>query len=149
MGTTTKAIEMAQYLVTELHKRTSLDTVLAFDTDGSPLIHVGTGVAGDPSATVKVKPIDWPLAKDVLGLASQVYTPHEILVVFEGVSAGGVEPMEIANKSAILMALALRGCRVVVYETANGDTVGADEFVAANYKATFDPDIKYPMVKSQ
>ena len=157
MNTTQKAMEIAMNLRDELAMRTGLATVLSFEalsadvSDGStlhPVILVGTDVGTTAGCRVAVKPIEWPLAKDVLGLQSAVYTPHEILVGFEAPAAGPVEATSLALKLQIIGAIVQQGCRVKIFESPTTDFFDTADFTTAQYKGTFE-DIKYPMVKSQ
>jgi hypothetical protein len=156
MASTQKAYEMASYLKEELALRLPSQTVaLTLDTtsgfEGCPVITVYEGAAassGDNGCLIRVQPISWALAKDVLGNASQVYTPHEILVGFEGLSVSEVQPCPAAQKAPILMALGQMGAAVKVYEIANGNFFAVTDFIAANLKATYQ-NLKYPMVISQ
>jgi hypothetical protein len=152
MATTKKALAMAEELVSELKQRQSaLAVAMSFDTDGNPLVKLGSGTAGQKNALIKIMPIDWPLAKDILGLASPVYTPHKVMVAFEANPAGGAGA-DVNDWPTLLVALGsalAKGARVEVYESANGDSPDADDLIAANLKASFDPSVQYPMVSSQ
>src|SRR5262245_42892481 len=96
MATTQKAIELAQYL-RESHKlrfgtRATPVTVpadISFDTDGHPYYAIGAGSPGGKNAIVKVRPVSWPTAKDVLNLSAQIFTPHVIQIVTELNPTGG------------------------------------------------------------
>lgn len=157
MQTTQKSIEIARYLKEELASRTGLTVALSFEvlsadvSDAAtryPVLLVGDDVGTHAGCRVVVKPIEWPLAKDVLGLQSPVYTPDEILVGFEAPAAGPVEATSLALKLQILGALVLQGTRVSIFESATTDFFDTADFTTANLKGTFE-DIKYPMIKSQ
>lgn len=153
MATTAKAIAMAQELKDELKLRTGLAVALKFDADQNPLIQIGTGVAGAKGALVKIMPLDWPLAKDILGLSSPVYTPHKIQVAFEAMTivvnnTGAdtvTDPNTWAEKLAILAALSARGCKIELFESAAGDSPDADDLIDGNLKASYQASLKYPL----
>lgn len=148
MATTKKAVDLAFDYVSELNQRSTLAASISYDTDGSPLIKVGDGSAGDKGGIVKYAPIDWP-AKDILGLTSQIYTPHVCQIAVEAVSSAGAEPNDWATK-VLLLGLALsRGTRVEIYESANGTAPSAATIDAANLKATWEASAQFPMIDSQ
>jgi hypothetical protein len=153
MATTKKAVAMAEELVSELKQRTKLAVALSFDTDQNPLVQVGTGAPGAKGALIKVMPVDWPLAKDVLGLASPVYSPHKILVAFEAITVSNTgadtDPNTWEEKLLVLGAVLSKGTRVEVYESAAGDSPDADDMVPANLKAAFNPSVQYGMLSGQ
>lgn len=152
MATTKKALVTADELANELKLRQSaLAVAVTFDTDGNPLVKVGTGVAGSKGGLFKILPIDWPLAKDILGLASQVYTPHVVRLVVEGnASAGaGADVNDWTTLIALLGCGLSRGMRFEMYETPNGNAPDPTDFVSGNLKTAFEPNVQYPMVSSQ
>lgn len=152
MATTKKALAMANEMAAELKQRQStLAVAESFDSDQNPLVKVGTGTAGQKNALIKVMPIDWPLGKDILGLAQTVYTPHKVLVGFEANPAGGAGA-DINDWATLLVVLGValsRGARVEVYESANGDSPDADDFISANLKAAYEPSMQYGMLSGQ
>ena len=151
MATTRKAQDMALFLADELKLRMSkIATPLtvadvSFDTDQNPLVKIGTGSVGAAGALIKIKPIDWPLAQNIVGLAQPVYSTHELLIVREASVAG--------NTDAVLMNIALiaaaRGTRVVFYQSANGTAPDASQFIDGNKTATIEPSLYYGMQASQ
>jgi hypothetical protein len=153
VATTYKALAIANELVSELRQRTSLTVALSFDTDSSPLITVGAGVVGGQNALIKVLPISWANAKDVLGNTAIQYGPQKVQVAFEANYAGATDSVEDAvtwsTKLLILGAAFARGTRVELYESANGVVPVAGTLVAGNLKASFEPSAQYPMVSSQ
>lgn len=165
MATTQKALELAQAIMEELKLRLGLtgasallNATLSFEalpsdvSDGTtlhPVILIGDDVAEHATCRIAVKPIEWALAKDVLGLASPVYTPHEILWGLEDVKADGTEPLSLLQKSVIMAVLASKGCRVTIFHSSSGDSFDVADFVNAKKAGTFEPSTKYPMVKSQ
>lgn len=140
MSTSAKALSLANDLADELKKRTTLTVAQSFDTDGSPLIQVGTGSIGAAGGLLKVRPQDWPLAKDVLGLSANIYTPHVIQLVTEAnASAGAGADINTPAQLMVLMAPALlRGCRFEWYNSANGNAPDATDITSGNLKASFE-----------
>jgi hypothetical protein len=155
MATTKKALALADELASELKQRqTALAVAQSFDTDGNPLIQVGAGTAGAKGGLVKIKPIDWPLAKDILGLQAEVYTPHVIQLGVEANPAGGAgaDVNDRVTELLLLATLVTRGTRVEVYETASGTAPAANAtntFAAGNFKAAYDASVQFPMISSQ
>lgn len=149
---TAKARALAAELASELKLRLpSLAISEDNDSDSLPLIKIGDGTAGSKSALIKVAPQDWPLAKDILGLTANVFTPHTIKLVVEGnkTSGAGADVLTWAERLPILGAIVARGCRVEVYETANGNAPDATDITAANLKATFDASAVHGMIANQ
>lgn len=153
MATTKKALAMAEELVSELKQRQSaLAVVMSFDTDGNPLVKIGSGAVGAKGGLVKIMPIDWPLAKDILGLASQVYTPHKILLAVEANEAAAVAEADVNDwqtKLTMLGALLARGTRLEVYESANGTGPTVGTMIPGNLKGAYDPSAQYPLIQGQ
>lgn len=151
---TKKAHVIAADIAAELKLRlASLTITESVDTDQSPLVKVGTGASGAKGCLIKVVPQDWPLAKDILGLTANVFAPHKIQLVFEANFAGTTDNVADNNswveKLAILGVVVLKGTRVEIYESPYGATVGAEDIVAGNLKATFDGSLQYGMLSNQ
>lgn len=165
MATSAKSIEMVRNLQEELNLRLGLtgasallSSTLTFEalsaevSDGStlyPVLLIGDNVATHATCRIVVKPIEWALSRDVLGLASQVYTPHEILWGIEDVSGGGAEPLTALQKAVIMGVLVSRGARVTLFHSATGDSFDVADFVNSNRLGVFEPSVKYPMIQSQ
>lgn len=165
MATTMKAQEIIHGIKEELDLRLGLtqatallSSTITFETlstdvsDGTTrhaMLLVGDGIATHSTFRIVVKPIEWALAFDVLGLASPVYTPHEILYGVEAVSGAGTEPMTTLTRSIVLAVLAARGCRITVFEIGTGDSFDNADFANANKLGVIEPSTKYPMVMSQ
>ncbi len=160
MATTKKALALAGELVSELAQRQSaLAVTLSYDTDGSPLVRVGAAAASATGALVpgvlyKIMPLPWPLALDILGNASPVYTPHIVKVNIEANYASTVDTVADTNTPAqLLMFLGLalsRGCRVDLYVSAFGTSPNVTDLAdATKLVASYNPDPKYPMTSSQ
>lgn len=154
MATTKKALAMADELASELKQRQSaLAITQSFDTDSNPLIKVGAGTAGAKGGLIKIMPIAVPYAKDILGLAAEVYTPHVVQIGVEANNAAGAAAD--VNTWVELMLLigpvVLRGARVEIYQSANGTAPTAANTVDDSTKlvASFDPSAQYPMVSAQ
>lgn len=153
MATTHKAISMARDLADALRKRLPSKTVTeSFDTDGSPLIAIddGSPATGEENVLLKVRPLDWPLAKDVLGLAQTVFTPHVIQMATEA-EADADASVIILSRQTLLHVLGEvlgKGCKVEWYESANTVVPVAGTFIAGNLKASYD-SLYWPMVSGQ
>lgn len=155
MATTQKALSMANDIVSELSQRQSaLAVSLSFDTDGSPLIQVGAGTAGSAGGIIKVQPISWPNALDVLGLTAQIFHPHVIKLGLEANYAGtndNIADINTAAQLTLLMGIVLtRGTRVEVYQSTNGTAPSATTLAdSTKLVASWEPNAQYPMVSSQ
>lgn len=152
MATTAKAHDLAAELASILEQRLSLDVVASNDSDENPVLTIGDNGAGDPGAVIKLKPQDWPLAKDILGLTANIFTPHVIMVCLEANQAGAVAEADINGWDILLPILGevvLKGCRVEIYESANATPPAVAEMVEANLKATFDPSLYHGMIANQ
>ncbi|NDD54170.1 hypothetical protein EBZ39_09885 [bacterium] len=153
MATSAKALALAQSLADSLKRRLTLAVTLSFDADQNPLIRVGTGVAGTDGGLIKVSPIDWPLAKDVLGLDSPVYTPHVIKVCFEAAKAIAgpaiSNPVTWKTRLALLAEAAVRGTRLEVFESDADSAPASSDMVAGKLRAAQEASPEYGMVQSQ
>lgn len=153
MAATKKALALAEDIASELKLRqTALPVSVSADTDGNPLVFLGTGVAGTKNTIFKVLNVVWPLAKDILGLESQVFTPHVIRVGFEApttTAAADTDPNTLQDKLLSLAVALSRGTRVEVYESAAGDSPDADDLIAGNLKASYEPSFQYGITNSQ
>lgn len=149
-----KALEMAHEIADKLKLRFSTKTVTeGFDTDGLPTITVNDG---SPATTemnifVKVNLQSWPLAKDILGNAANIYAPLTVQLVTEAPAAGsgaGVY-LTVQNVLDIVGELILRGSRVEWYQSANGVVPVAASITAGNLKGSFQPDLYNPLTSQQ
>lgn len=152
MATSAKAIALARSIASSLGLRQSaLAVVLSFDTDESPLVKLGTGSIGAAGGLIKVKPQDWSLAKDVLGLTAAIYSPHVVQLVTEADPAGGAGA-NINTPAQLLLLLGealARGCRVEWYQSANGNAPDAADITSGNLKASWDPSFEHGMIANQ
>jgi len=149
MATSFKAQSIAHELADRLKAR-GIVLVESFDTDSNPLITIGDGVAGHQNALVKVLPLNWPLAKDVLGNTAFQYTPHVVQLGTETDAGGSSSVLTIANLMPILQQSGDMGCRVEWYESANGVAPTAAILGdATKLKASYDPDLYHPVINGQ
>jgi hypothetical protein len=152
LTTTKKAQALAGDLASDLALRfgTSLAVTQLNDTDGNPLVRVGSGTAGQPGALIKVMPVSWPLATDVLGLPQQVYTPHVIIVSWEAPTAqagADADPNSLQTKLTLLGDCALKGTRLELWTTAAGTAPAPGAL--GTLQASFEPSVQYPMISNQ
>lgn len=143
-GTHKKAHALAGEMHSELRLRGAVALAesgivsLTVDTDGDPLIVLGDGLAGTQSAIVKVRPIDWPLAKNIVDMPEEVYTPHVIQIL--------VETGNFLDWPLKLMVFGVafgKGTRVEYYEDAAPLTSGGID--PANLVASFEASAQYPL----
>jgi hypothetical protein len=155
VATTKKALAMADELVSELNQRQSaLAVSQSYDTDGSPLVKVGSGVAGTKGGLIKIMPISWPLAKDVLGLSAEIFTPHVVRLNVEANYAGANDNIADINtwveQLLLVSACVTKGARTEVYLSTNGTGPNATDINdATKLVASFEPNMQYPMISSQ
>lgn len=150
-----KALELSLELSDRLRKRVSdygqiLD---GFDSSGNPTIELddATPATTEDAVFIKVRPRDWSLTKDVLGLAQTAYTPHVIQIAVEappsGVGLGRF--VSIAHLFAILLTVGEFGCRAEYWEETNGTPPAVTTFdTAAKLKTSWE-SLYYPLLSSQ
>jgi hypothetical protein len=149
-----KSVALSAEMADELKMRLSpLAVVEGFSTGLDPMLTIGAGVAGGRNAIVITKPIDWPLAKDVLGLTARVYNPHVIQLISEANYAGATDsvadtlsPADILTIQAVITK---RGCKVEWYQSAAGVAPTGAAAIAGNLKATFEADLYWNINSSQ
>lgn len=148
---TAKAIALAHEIASLLKQRQVLAVTESFDTDGLPLVKVGTGVAGTAGALIKLVPQDWALAKDILGLTGNVYAPTKAQILFEGnnIAGAGADINTWAQLLPIIGEVLSRGCRTEVYTVANGVAPTAAGIIPGNLRAAFDGLVQYGMIGNQ
>lgn len=159
MATTYKAQAIAHQLADWLKARLNgspavlVEGFSAADQNPYILINDGTPVAGEANFVIKIKPIDWPTAQDILGLAALQYTPHVIQLVTEADTTAGAaaDPFTRAQLLRVLGQIQQMGTRVEWYETAVGTapTLALLEAGTAVLKDAFDPDFYRPLVSGQ
>jgi hypothetical protein len=144
-----KAIEMAHELADKMKLRFASKVVTeSFDTDGLPLITIndGTPATTEVNIVIKIAMYNWPLAKDVLGNAANIYAPLVCQIATETDSASNYLGV---NVLALIGELALRGLGIDWYKSANGTVPTASTFATAtNLVASFSPDL-YNRLTSQ
>lgn len=155
MATDYKSQAIAHDLADRLKERGlgSLGIVESFDTDGNPLITLGAGVALGANAVLKVRPVDWPLAQDILGLAANVYNPHVIQLVteadYQGATDNVLDPLSPDQLLKILASAEKMGCILEWYQSATSVAPTAAAIIPSNLKSTFHPDQRYPLISAQ
>lgn len=120
----------------------------SYDTDGSPLLRVGTAGAGNQTALIKIKEIA-PLGTNVIGQAAVGYCPLVAQLVLETSTIANVALLVESSKLALVGELGHRGAQVELYMSANTNATGPEDIVSGNLKATFDPEPKYKTMMSQ
>ena len=151
--TTTKALAIARGLQDVWTKEFTADftsIVESFDSTGNPVLTLsnGTVVAGNPVAIVRVRPITWT-ALDVLGNASQIYTPHTIDLCTESNSiTTGADILSAADLLPLFGEIVKTGTTVSWYKTANGVVPSVSAMVPGNLAATF-ADLYWNASKAQ
>jgi len=150
-----KALELSAEIHDELKKRTSLLIAESFDSNGDPVLTLSadaTPAAGEKVIVIRTKAIDWPLAKDVLGLPSTVFTPHVIQVCTEANFAGTTDNVaDILGPAELLPVLGTvlkRGTRVEWYQSANATLPATAQMTSANFKAGFEAELYWGMKAS-
>jgi hypothetical protein len=149
-----KAIAIAHNLASNLTQRFSTDASLSgsangvvegFDSNGNPTIKAGSGTATQANFFIRVEPQAWG-GTDVLGNASNIFTPTVIQIAWEAVSGAGANPLSVQEKISLLGESLPTGCRVEVWESATGiaptvTTLGTP----SNRQAVFE-SLQYPLV---
>ncbi len=153
--TSKKAISLAEEIKSILRIRLPTETISeGFDTDFAPWFRIGSADEGEDGILIKVRPIEWPLARDVLGLESTIFTPHVIQCAVE--EDGGGLAFTTGNLSfylTILGELLYRGTKVEIFaaEAEQGAKPGlaAIDDDKENLIASYEADVQYPMMASQ
>lgn len=84
MATSQKAVELSRHLASRLKVRLpSASVAESQDSDGHPLITLGTGTAGGFNALIRVRP-QAGIGTDHLGNSALAYTPSVVQFVTEG-----------------------------------------------------------------
>ncbi len=151
-----KAQEIAAELADELAKRLSLAVTQGTDINGDPTILLGGSTPGAKNVFIRVKAVDNSLAKDALGLAQNVFTPHVIQFATEANYAdelGGADNVaDILTPTELLpviACIAARGCAVEWYTSTYGTAPVVGTLVSANLKASFDPSVYWGVLAQQ
>jgi hypothetical protein len=158
-----KALNLAAELKDELAKRLSGVQDVTMDSDGMPLIRWGSNAAaGQQTALIKVadatvassstaigSTLPGYLGTNVIGQAATNYgSPVVIQVVLETSTIANVSLVTEANALALLGACLIRGTRVELFMSANGNATGPEDIVYSNLKATFEPSLKWKTMSS-
>lgn len=162
MATTQKAFDLARDIAAELTLRlpTMIVTSLTH-SDGHPYITVtedASPASGEGVVIIKVRPMDWPLAKDVLGNTAQVFVPTVIQVCTEKNYAGATDNVPdnltlsgYTSEQVLLPVLGTvlsKGCVTEWYVTNYGTVPAIAEITSANLKATY-KDLYWDFKKAQ
>ena len=131
-----KAIELSLSLSASLRKR-GFAAVDAFDTNGLPVINVGTMSIGSQSVFIRTQPIA-SIGTDSLGLTQRSFGPHVIQCVVETSTIANVALLTEINKLPIMAEVMVRGTRVELYMSANGNAPDVADITSGNLKATWD-----------
>ena len=136
---TQKALDIAADLASDWKLRLSaLALAQSSDTDGCPVITLGTNVAGSDGAVIKVLPLVTFLL-DALGNAQPVYSPHKIQIVTEADPTGGsgADPVTANTLMQVFGETLRKGTIVEWYQSANGTAPSVSAITAGNLKSTF------------
>lgn len=159
MGTTTFAVTTARFLANSLSKRvkTTLPIVVETnDTDGNPVITLSADVdpaTGEKVIVLRLKPVSWPTAINVLGGTPDIYGPHVIQICTEANYAGATDSVaDILTPAELLPVLGdviTKGITVEWFVSANGTVPATTQMTDANLKATYSADLYNGMLVSQ
>jgi hypothetical protein len=129
--------------------------VQTYDTDGNPVVTLSADTSpatGEKVVVLRVAPITWT-AKDILGLTSPTYTPHQIDICTELNYAATTDnvadiltPVELLP---VLAEVAKRGMIINWYQTANGTVPSASAMIVANLKASDQGNLYWGMQSAQ
>lgn len=151
MATSEKARMIALRIAEDLKFRIgALALAETVGTSGDPVINIGAGTDRSASATIRVVPMGFPLAKDVLGNASNVYTPHTVQLATEANYAGATD--NIADNLTrqqlgdILVSCISTGCTMEWYEEADGTGPSETTIAANKLKATLKQNPYQPLM---
>jgi hypothetical protein len=120
-----KSQALAHEIADELKKRlSSLTLVEGFDSNGDATITLGSGTAGQKNAFIRVKAIDWTLAKNIIGLQAEVFGPSVIQFAteknYEGATDNVTDILGPAELLPLLGTLLGKSARVEWYRSTNG-----------------------------
>ena len=146
-----KAVALAEELVSTLSKRLPNFTI-ELDHDANdlhPTLRIYDTAAGAVTTAagcvIKVRPVEWPLARDVLGLTSTIFVPLAIQVCFEEDAADAW-----SWRLPLIGELVFKGSKLEVYECDAGEFPAVEDIDdKSNLKATFHGHIQYPMMADQ
>lgn len=145
-----KALSMAHDLASELGLVQSLTVTESFGSAGAPLIRVGAVSAAHAGLLLRVQPVSWPLATDILGNAARVETPVVIQVCAElnyaATNDNIADVSTLAQLAKILAPVFRRGTVVEIYTRANGTVPAEADITSGNLQATIHPSAVYGMI---
>jgi hypothetical protein len=151
-----KQVKLADELVDELRKRLSGYIVTTgFDASGWPTISLtadATPATTEDNVFIRVRPRDWALQKDVLGLDQTVFVPSVIQLAVEGPSSGvGLGRfVSVAHLWALILTCGKRGTRIEYWSETNGTVPSVTTFnTAAKMLASQEPELDWPLLASQ
>ncbi len=151
-----KQVKLADELVDELRKRVS-DYVFTtgFDANGWPTISLtadATPATTEDNVFIRIRPRDWNLQKDVLGLDQTVFVPSVIQLAVEAPASGvGLARFtSIAHALSLLTTCSKRGTRFEYWEETNGTVPTITTFnTGSKLKASIEPELYWPLIESQ
>lgn len=151
MAATQKAVNLIEAIAEELARRLpALAQTKGQDSALNPQLVVGTGVAGAAGCYIRCIAQPWT-AKNVLGMAADVFSPHVLQVVFEANPAGGAgaDINTLATVSVVLTTLGRKGTALEVYQETNGAAPGEADIVPAKLQVRIDPMLEAGMIANQ
>lgn len=148
MAISAKSLSLLQELKDRLGRRTSLAVgEIDIQSTGATL-QVGTGAIGSQSMFIRALQID-PLGFDGIGLAARGYAQTVIQIGLEQTAVANTAILTAINNLNVLGEVLRQGTRVELYMSANGVAPVAGTLVAANLKATWEPDLQYRTMDAQ
>ena len=152
-STTTKALATARELIDLFTKEVSASfasIVESFDTNNNPVITLsdGTPAAGEKVVVIRIQPLATWSPVDILGLASQMYTPHQIDICTETNAAATPNVLTPVELLPILSEIAKRGMVVNWYQTPALTVPAVAQMTAAQLTASF-ADLYWSAGKAQ
>ena len=151
--TTAKALAFSRELIDLWTKEVSTSFASIAQTfevsTGNPIITLSDGspAFSEKVVVVRIRPIPWT-ATDILGLASQVYTPHVIDICTETNGAGDPNILTTVELLPVIGECVKRGTLVNWYQSANGVVPAIGQIIDANLKASFG-DLYWSAQKAQ
>jgi hypothetical protein len=153
-STTAKAVATARELLDLFAKEvaTTLPSqVQTSDTNGNPVLTLSqdsTPAAGEKVIVIRIQPLaDWS-PKDILGLASQMYTPHQIDICTETNAAATPNVLTTVELLPVLAEIAKRGMVINWYQTAALSVPSVVAMTSSNLTAKF-ADLYWSASKAQ
>lgn len=148
MAISAKSLSLLQELKDRLGRRTSLAVGEIDIASTGATLQIGTGAIGSQSAFVRALQID-PLGFDGIGLAARGYAQTVIQVGLEQTAVASTAILTAINSLNVMGEILRQGARVELYMSANGVAPVAGTLVAANLKATWEPDLQYRTMDAQ